>query len=739
MIVPSVSKLRMLRLLRLVILAATLILSAAPLQAQRSTKPPRSVTAPTRPVAVVNGQQIPYERYTSLYNDQLSYQHRLGMADTVDQNTDDLLMLRLVDAELIRQEAAKRGITVTRNEAVKSLLRDPPDFIREPFIDGSGKFHDDIFKQVVLHPEAIARMSRPGVGTDSIIARWKADLEKVVIFMQEQEVQRRLVDKLYGNKPLTPAKIRARYFTENTRFTGSFIRILHSTIPDSLVPVTEEEARRWYDSHLEDYRFGSARQLASIILPVVPLAKDSAAQRARIAEVRDRVLNVPTAQREKAINDLARSLPPNRMPEKAINLLQVPEAARDPLRKSKPGDLIGPFRIGNEDVLIFVEDTITTRDTLLRARHVLVKVPPTDTAEDRATRDLLTALKEKITNEDMFLQAVKFYSQDGSVSRQGDLGFFGHGGMVKEFEEAAFNGPTGKVIGPVHSQFGYHLIWVNERVTTGYRIRELRFPFGASADAMEAARRDAMAYAAEIRAGKATDSSFFALKARYPRTVNDTSLVRRLDAYGDALAAVNFAFNAEVGDVAVLTLPFDRLLITRVIYSYPTGIAPYDKIHLNFVYPHVRRARQLVMLKPRVEALRDTITADMLLGIIRLKAPWAESFMAQNQFLTSPPDEDTTLIDSLMEVTHDNGVGGPVMGKHGYYFLRVVAKHDPPTSAEYERNKAAFTASYTERYRKRLLADLLFKMREYTTFEDLRTNSVSTAGIPGVRPPGNGN
>lgn len=87
-----------------------------------------------------------------------------------------------------------------------------------------------------------------------------------------------------------------------------------------------------------------------------------------------------------------------------------------------------------------------------QARHILV---PTE-------QDALD-LKSKIENGEDFADLAKAHSQCPSGQRGGDLGEFGPGQMVREFDEVVFSAPVNEVQGPVKTQFGYHLIDITKR------------------------------------------------------------------------------------------------------------------------------------------------------------------------------------------------------------------------------------------------------------------------------------
>ena len=133
------------------------------------------------------------------------------------------------------------------------------------------------------------------------------------------------------------------------------------------------------------------------------------------------------------------------------------------------------FRKLNEQV-IQVDTTITDQELReifererpgqeVRARHILLRVPPDATPAQRdSTLAVARDLRARAVSGENFADLAREYSQDpGSAREGGDLGFFGPGQMVAPFEQAAFALDVGEISDVVESPFGYHIIKVEER------------------------------------------------------------------------------------------------------------------------------------------------------------------------------------------------------------------------------------------------------------------------------------
>jgi len=98
-----------------------------------------------------------------------------------------------------------------------------------------------------------------------------------------------------------------------------------------------------------------------------------------------------------------------------------------------------------------------------QASHILIAVKPDAKEEDKAAakKKAEALLAQAKANPGKFADLAKANSQDpGSAQQGGDLGSFGRGSMVKPFEDAAFAGKAGDIVGPVQTEFGFHIIKV---------------------------------------------------------------------------------------------------------------------------------------------------------------------------------------------------------------------------------------------------------------------------------------
>jgi len=211
----------------------------------------------------------------------------------------------------------------------------------------------------------------------------------------------------------------------------------------------------------------------------------------------------------------------------------------------------------------------------------VVTFPKEASEDDEADVTLrLAEIADAVRAGEDFAEMAKAYSDGPSGPEGGDLGWFGLGRMVPEFEETAFALEIGEVSDPVKTQFGYHIIMVDDKRTTAgepeIKARHILVEIRpseetlialeqASADLREAAGDDGLAVAAEA-AGYEMRSTPPFVDGKYIPSV------------GNMRPAVRLAFESDPGTILGPYAGPDEYYVFEVAERIPSNLPTYDQL-----------------------------------------------------------------------------------------------------------------------------------------------------------------
>lgn len=165
--------------------------------------------------------------------------------------------------------------------------------------------------------------------------------------------------------------------------------------------------------------------------------------------------------------------------DKKPEIQQDMQAARDAVLFDRyVREVVAPSILEEKEIRSYYEEHKNEfkKDERVRARHIIASSDAgavmNTTGDDARSKEealaKITRLAQQINSKAMSFQAAATqYSEDASAAKGGDLGWFTRGMMVGPFEDAAFSIPKGKVSHVVETQFGYHLILIEDRQEAG--------------------------------------------------------------------------------------------------------------------------------------------------------------------------------------------------------------------------------------------------------------------------------
>ena len=193
-------------------------------------------------------------------------------------------------------------------------------------------------------------------------------------------------------------------------------------------------------------------------------------------------------------------------------------------------------------------------DELRSVSYVSWKKEP-EKNDSVSVQKLATAIYERAKEGEEFATLANEYSVDpgNQGTKGGDLGWFGKGQMVKEFEKAAFTAKKGEIIEPVKSNFGYHIIYVRDKKVENGEEKVLAshilLKIEISSTTLSNLKRDATLFSYD-----AQDNGFSSAVSEHNLDIVNHKKMNEegfsIKGLGGLRAAVRFAFNNKVGDVS---------------------------------------------------------------------------------------------------------------------------------------------------------------------------------------------
>lgn len=618
-------------------------------------------------VAVVDGEPITYDEYAQAVNAQMEqFQQRSGesMPPQMVEQLRETVYRELVDNKIREREMDRLGIKVTDEEVYDMVMgENPHPIIRVYFGDGQGGVNRALLQNFIQNPEA------------------RADWLQIEDYLRSERRRQKLDELLEATVHVTQEDVEAEYMRQNKRVTAQWVGLRFSDVPDAQVQVTDSDLQSFYRENREDYARERTYTVEYVLLSKRPTAEDSA----RVAEELTR-LKPRFAAAEGDSTFLASNASERPYSNAWFGPSELdPEIASAVFDGSvQAGEIVGPVFGGNMGHLVKVVDVRSGDATSVRARHILIRA---DGGEEQALQRA-EEVKRQLESGADFATLARQQSQDpGSAQRGGDLGWFGPGEMVEPFEQAAFDAPIGSVVGPVKTDFGYHLIRVESRANQEVRVAD--YALGVRTDvgtlnALQEQLEDLRYYAEE------TDATFAGEAQRLGMNVQTMQVEEGQEVLPDpnigmSRSLMNFLEGAEEGAISEVIELNNSFLVARVQEVTPAGYRPFEEVRAE-IEPQVLKQKKLAVQADRLQqALAQSSGFDGLASAVGQPVQTADN-LTFDQVVVPGLGREPKFTGTAFGLS-EGATSRVITGENAAYVLRVTSVQEPEALTDAERDQ----------------------------------------------------
>jgi len=548
-------------------------------------------TGPTDPIGIINEEEIPLDNFRLLVEQtQRTYGYSSLQAVNVVWN-------QYLRTYLFEEEYKTLGIDAGRDQ-IEQVVSSTESIITDPrFINEAGFFDFGLFTNFIAQ---MREQNSQGY------EQWK-NQEATIISSARESIY---FDLIKAATAVTEKEAEVQYHLENDNIDLNYVQLPYSSIPDSLVTVSDADIKSYIKDNASQYERKASRALRYVAFLEQPTEEDQNIIRNGlenliedrieyndVSKLTDTLLGLKNTKRLADFID--------RYSEEGFDSLYLPKgrlplAFAEILYNLEEGEVFGPYQdIGTYKISKMLD---RKENATIRASHILVayagaqRVDPSVTRTKEEAEALAKQYLRQVRRDKSQLEVLALQNSDGpSKSKAGDLGFVQETGMDPDFFAFLNDNPTGAV-GLVETPFGFHVIKVGDKQDL-VLLASVSQKIVPSEQTSNKVFKDATQF--EMDAGR-EDFAALAESSNYVvRTVNNVDVLdENLPGLPEQRAIVQWAFSDDtsVGDIKRFSLSFGGYVIVELTVQREAGLAAVEDVKEE-VLPKLLAQKKAAMLK----------------------------------------------------------------------------------------------------------------------------------------------
>ena len=658
-------------------------------------------------IGTVNGRDITRQEL-SQGMEELRAGNPEQYANTTSIQLANFVWNNIVTEELLSAELSAAGMSVSEQEIYFDIITNPN--IRQNFAGANGQFDENMFKSYI----AQVRDNRDA--SEQSVEMWKQWLsfERAVANQAQNFKYTNAIEKaIFMPAGLAETEINRG----DAQHPAQYVYVPYIDVNEDEINVSDEDAKRYFNAHKEDFSQEEGRNIEFINFPLAPSESDREGVRAELASLSFEWLDVEDD------SVFVNQHSDVRFQSEYYTTTELVGTGLDTLVDGQSvGFQKGPIDLGGAFAVVKLVDRKTVPDSA-KARHILIPFAGATRADASVTRnpqeakvlaDSLFAYLEG--NPSAFESVSEAFSSDVVAKEKGgDLGYFSRGSMAKPFENFCFFRKNGSM-GVVPTQFGWHVIQVTDQKGANdvYKIGQIIREILPSDETIQTLYNQASGYAAEAQTAEdyralATEKGFFLRPAR-----NLGRFEEVVSGLGTARRVVRWAWDddREEGNIGLLENDGNGYVVVVLTDKLEEGTSSFEMVQAQCLEAAKKDAKKALVLERLENASAGAATIEAV-ATAAGKEVRTLSFRI-SQFNISGVGNEAKVVGTICGL--EPGTLSPViLGENGA-FVAITSPANPAPQIDY-----ANMAQNTQRSIRNLVGTQAYKaLQDKAKIEDMR-------------------